>query len=275
MTGFFRGPICGETNPSFASTPGATGCNDQADPDNHIYIPDTKSSLGFSSITTGILLARKKGIALPSETKTLKPKDPFKPIKSAVFMVGNKKVMLYQYPFPRSTSLAFALEWILTNSIATLTDPKEIAYATAYGLLLTYYQEVSLFWHLPRKRFIAYTLKSETSTSYDLRISEGDLIFVAHTHPTKKDLPPSKRVSWRTSAPSPGDVKGFMPNQQYSIILHRDLQNNKTPHGFIYDRSNNIYRITKKGPLFKEVASQYLELETAAKTKAAKVGDYD
>ena len=121
---------------------------------------------------------------------------------------------------------------------------------------------------------MAYTLGLEAMTAWDPRLKEVDLIFVAHTHPTKHDLPKST-VSWKTTMPSPQDTRGFMPNQQYSIIMHRDVKDNQTPCAFIYDRAGNVHATRYKGKsVYQDVANKYISLEKAAKKKASRVGSY-
>ena len=179
------------------------------------------------------------------------------------FEVGGRTVRLFQHKFKASTTLPVALEWILSNSQE----------ATPPGISIPFlYQEVSLFWHLNTRRFIAYTLKLETMTAFDPRISTKRLIFVAHTHPTPSDLPSGKTVQWHTTRPSPKDTSGMMPNQQYSIVVHRDTKTNKIPHAFIYSRKGNVTQKFVRN--FQRVAQTYIQLETKASTLARKVGQY-
>jgi hypothetical protein len=156
-----------------------------------------------------------------------------------------------------------ALQWILTNSLERTPPGASIP---------VLYREVSLFWRLSARHFIAYTLQRETMTSYDATIPRSDLIFVAHTHPVPADLP-SGMVQWSTTMPSPGDIGNIMPNQSYSIVVHRDAGTNQIPHAFIYARTGQVH--TRRFVQDLAAAAQvYIQLETAAGTSARQVGLY-
>jgi hypothetical protein len=190
---------------------------------------------------------------------------PFTEITRHEYRVGGRRVRLYEYPFPERRTLPAALEWILSNSRVRTPPGVSIEFL---------YQEVSLFWRLSTRRFIAYTLQRETMTTYDASIPRRDLIFVAHTHPTPSDLPDGI-VQWRTTMPSPGDTNNMMPmpNQRYSIVVHRDTRSNRIPHAFIYSRNGQVHtrRFVRDFP---GAARTYIQLETEAGTRARQVGQY-
>lgn len=189
---------------------------------------------------------------------------PFRENTRNRYEIGGRRVTLCEYFFAASTTLPSALLWILTNS-RERTPP-----GTSLQFL---YREVSLFWRLSTRRFIAYTLQRETMTSYDASIPQRDLVFVAHTHPVPADLPGGGTVRWNTTMPSPQDVGNMMPNQRYSIIVHRDTQSNRIPHAFIYSRAGQVHatRFTRD---LTAAATTYIQLETAAGTRARHVGRY-
>lgn len=177
------------------------------------------------------------------------------------YEIGGRSVTLCEYSFVPGTTLPSALQWILTNSRERTPPGVSIPFL---------YREVSLFWRLSTRRFIAYTLQRETMTSYDASIPRSDLIFVAHTHPVPADLP-SGMVQWITTMPSPEDTGNMMPNQRYSIVVHRDARTNQIPHAFIYSRTGQVHT-TRFVQDLAAAARAYIQLETDAGTSARLVG---
>jgi len=244
------GPSCGYTNPSTLATPGPTGYQDASDPDHPLPIPDSSTPLGSLFEPGRIVLAQAGGMVnIPGE-KT----GPWQRIPDTVFSVGDIDFPLFKYSFATSTSLAKALEWILDNSLYTantLFKPKFI--------------EVSLIWFLKKKCFVAYTAKVNHATTYNARVRSKEMIFVAHVHPTKLERQ-STTTSERTTVASQKDLKSLndkFSHHQYSIIMHRDVSDNKTPCGFIYDFKHQGKQVmAKKGRgAFTAIANQYMKLE--------------
>jgi hypothetical protein len=187
--------------------------------------------------------------------------DPFVENTRHRYEIGGRSVTLCEYSFAAGTTLPSALQWILTNSRERTPPGVSIPFL---------YREVSLFWRLNTRRFIAYTLQRETMTSYDASIPRSDLVFVAHTHPVPADLPSGGTVQWITTMPSPGDTGNMMPNQRYSMVVHRDTQSNQIPHAFIYSRTGQV--ITRFVRDLAAAARAYIQLETDAGTSARLVG---
>lgn len=184
---------------------------------------------------------------------------PFRENTRHRYEIDGRSVTLCEYSFAVGTTLPSALQWILTNS----REP---------GVSIPFlYREVSLVWRLSTRRFIAYTLQRETMTAYDASIPRSDLVFVAHTHPVAADLPGGGTVQWRTTMPSPGDTGNLMPNQRYSMVVHRDNQSNQIPHAFIYSGTGQVHTIRFVRDLA-AAAQAYIQLETAAGTSARLVG---
>lgn len=191
------------------------------------------------------------------------------------FQINNRPLRIFHNNLPAGTTLATALEWIFTHSISNPTQfqydaPSEQAAAMAYANL-SQYQEVALAWHLQNHQFTAFTIRRDARTVIHPRTG---VVFVAHTHPTPQDLPPSNIVSWSTNQPSPGDLNSWVGGQRYSIICHRDLQRNTDPRAFIYDISGNVITRYSGSNAFRDVANQYLNLSQQANSVGRNVGQY-
>jgi hypothetical protein len=62
-----------------------------------------------------------------------------------------------------------------------------------------------------------------------------------------------------------------MPNQRYSMVVHRDTQSNQIPHAFIYSRTGQVHTTRFAGDLA-AAARAYIQIETDAGTSARLVG---
>jgi hypothetical protein len=195
------------------------------------------------------------------------------------FVMGSRQVNLFNHEFSQGTSLADALQWIFENSTARHTDfrfqdPDETMRSDIYQGMQedagqpSFYQEVALAWQIRRRRFVAFTLRSATSAAIDP--SQGDYVFVAHTHPTPQQLQSGGRVAWNTRQPSPEDARRIQPQQRYSIVCHRDTLDNLTPTAFIFDSSGVVQSFSGQDA-FQQAASRFFELERIARTTAARV----
>ena len=199
------------------------------------------------------------------------------------FRRGRQRVHVFQHGFSRGTSLAAALGWMFSHSTARLTDfefqdpalttraETNQGHAEIMGRP-TFYQEVALVWHLSRRRFTAYTTQS--STSGTITPAGRNVIFVAHTHPTPRQLQASGGVQWRTSFPSPEDVGNFKNGQRHSIICHLDPADNRTVSAFVYNNAGAVVSRFSGGSPFAQAASRFIELERQGRTAGRRVGVY-
>lgn len=197
--------------------------------------------------------------------------DPFQPVpRVAVSLRGRGTFDLYKYDFPGRPPLQSALDWTLKNSLTTQKRTVAGKNKMPTTKIETVFREVILIWLLKRKKFVAYTLGQTAAVYYDPRISVSELIVVAHTHPTKKEVP---WLKGHTTRPSPDDARKLAPGQTYSIVLHRDLAKGKIPCGFIYSRQGLLKKNVYVNQL-RKTATDFIALESAARTSGRFVGRY-
>lgn len=259
MGGVRAGPVCGLTNSRYRSTPGCTGHRDPADPVAPLYIPDKPGPFGSPSDAWGSTVTR-----FGEEPADHLPGQQDREVFTAVAVKGKNgkgavsDYTFYRYNFAKGTSLADALTWIFDHSRHTRLRG-----------LQEHYREITLYWNLNTKAFAAWAFNGYTEVPYiELMGTVNDSIMVAHTHPTPKELKDGGGIDRGTHRPSAQDrnLIGRCKLQRYTIIVHRDSEDNKTPCAFICSALAQQQQTHKGSKAFMEVAKAYLALEKSVKS---------